>query len=1001
MSSLNTLLKYRFVRKSSDKLKKSDSFGSDQDSNSLSNDSFQWKSGDSNTSSKVIPGVDSSQLRTEFSYDSQNSESILAPTKYRQNYQNSTNSISRRMSQEDSEVSSSSESVVHKQWNNDVAEIIPVINIESDSNSPKVVPETPASELQSPGSPLLGKKNKGPQRIIIDDSDDDEDDMCSKESSSCSKESSPWMSKEQGNQLTNGDVPGPFNRRKSKNIPLKDLSDSDEDPMSASESSFYEQLSGEQQQKCNQLRQMFPQYCRTRLASVLKDSDWEVDIAADTLISSGSPVKIVNLKTSPNFGKTKKKRVMRLESSDSEMVSPPRKRVRPLESSESQETEVDSQATEIYSPSQSSVVDDSTKEERIKFLSGAFAGKSRRELYKALDENNWDVERATTILSKAADKDDQNMIDAMDDEGEDYESGDEGANSDDSLEDEGAKSQKEIILSFFEESTLEELMGTPGCSKKKAELIMSCRPFETWERLVEKFMTTKGLSYDVISGCKEIIHVRNVINTLMVKCEKISDEMGSVVAYLTRKAEEMGDDEFDDAIQITKQPKLLNESLTLKPYQMVGLNWLRIMHTQDLNGILADEMGLGKTIQTIAFLAHLLEEGDDGPHVIIVPSSTIENWIRELDTWCPTLNTIVYYGSQEERRSIRQSFLYDDAECNVLLTTYNMATGGVEDRSLFKKFEFHYAVFDEGHMLKNMSSLRYQNLMKINAERRLLLTGTPLQNNLLELMSLLCFVMPNMFIGKTDHLKKMFTMITVLEQLPKKHEEVVYCQMIPDQQEIYNKLVKKFSKELRDHKDQQDYKGGSSMLMQLRKVANHPLLVRHAYDDKTLHKMSKAIAKKDRVVIFSQFTMMMDIMEEFFKMSNYRYIRLDGSTPVVDRQQLIDQFNTDESIFIFMISTRAGGLGINLTSANVAIIHDIDFNPYNDKQAEDRIHRVGQTREVRVIRLVSKGTVEEAMLRCAQEKLKLEKDVTADEDDAENVRDVVSLLKEALGDGNV
>ncbi|KAL8623125.1 hypothetical protein ACOMHN_060616 [Nucella lapillus] len=204
------------------------------------------------------------------------------------------------------------------------------------------------------------------------------------------------------------------------------------------------------------------------------------------------------------------------------------------------------------------------------------------------------------------------------------------------------------------------------------------------------------------------------------------------------------------------------QGLELKPYQLIGLNWLRIMHTQHLNGILADEMGLGKTVQAIAFLAHLLEEGEEGPHVIIVPSSTIDNWLRELCSWCPALGVVVYYGSQEERRATRHSVMdHQREDFQVLLTTYNIATGSAEDRSLFKKFQFHYAVFDEGHMLKNMASRRFQHLMKISAERRLLLTGTPLQNNLVELMSLLCFVMPDIFQGKTQSLHRMFSLISV------------------------------------------------------------------------------------------------------------------------------------------------------------------------------------------------------------------------------------------------
>ncbi|KAK3091472.1 hypothetical protein FSP39_020046 [Pinctada imbricata] len=634
-----------------------------------------------------------------------------------------------------------------------------------------------------------------------------------------------------------------------------------------------------------------------------------------------------------------------------------------------------------------------------------------------------------------------------------------------------------MVMSFFNDATRDELATTPGCSKKKADVILSLRPFSNYHSMVEVFQDNKAVGLDVIRGCMEIIRVREVIVRLMQRCEKISKDMENVVSYLTTRSE-LDENDDDDNIRITKQPSLISERFKLKPFQMVGLNWLRIMHTQQLNGILADEMGLGKTIQTIAFIAHLLEEGEDGPHLVVVPSSTIENWMREFQDWCPDIDVLVYYGSQEERRYNRQSILYENRnDFNVILTTYNMATGSVEDRALFKRLEFHYAIFDEGHMLKNMSSLRYQNLMKINAERRLLLTGTPLQNNLLELMSLLSFVMPDIFMGKTDQLKRMFSMISkgnddksrsrfeserimhakrimkpfvlrrlkseVQKQLPQKTEVIEYCELLPDQREVYDRLVANFSAAIAD--DSVRETRGASMLMQLRKAANHPLLIRNHFSDDVLQKMAKKIAKEpshrdrgalpdlicedmaqmndydlmrlcdqykkyvggfkpdtsvigesgkfrkleellkthksqgDRVLIFSQFTMLMDVMEEFLKQRHYIYMRMDGSTPVPDRQDMIDKFTKDDNIFIFMLSTRAGGLGINLIAANVVIIHDIDFNPYNDKQAEDRCHRVGQTREVKIIRMISKGTVEEGILNCAREKLKLEKDVTTAE----------------------
>ena len=184
---------------------------------------------------------------------------------------------------------------------------------------------------------------------------------------------------------------------------------------------------------------------------------------------------------------------------------------------------------------------------------------------------------------------------------------------------------------------------------------------------------------------------------------------------------------------------------------MIGLNWLVLMHQHELNSVLADEMGLGKTVQAIAFLAHTLETiNPDKLSLIIVPASTMDNWARELDTWCPSLGYIMYHGSQGERRGMRRQIMEGDVDedTHVILTTYNMVYSSQEDRVMFKRIQFHTVVLDEAHMLKNMNSIRYENLMKVSAEYRLLLTGTPLQNNLVELMSILVFVMPTMFEGE-------------------------------------------------------------------------------------------------------------------------------------------------------------------------------------------------------------------------------------------------------------
>ncbi|XP_076302965.1 LOW QUALITY PROTEIN: SWI/SNF-related matrix-associated actin-dependent regulator of chromatin subfamily A containing DEAD/H box 1 homolog [Lasioglossum baleicum] len=644
---------------------------------------------------------------------------------------------------------------------------------------------------------------------------------------------------------------------------------------------------------------------------------------------------------------------------------------------------------------------------------------------------------------------------------------------------------KKAVLEFMQNALTSELLLMSQCSQKKASAITDARPFENWRDLVQKFQNNKYLDTELLNSAQELLATRHAVETLMKKCLRLSTNIERAVAA--------------GASAITSQPKALSPNLKLAPYQMVGLNWLAVMHAQSVNGILADEMGLGKTVQVIAFLTYLKEAGlrdeKDGPHLIVVPSSTMENWNNELDRWSPSLKVVQYYGSQEERKEMRLGWRNGDLDdVDVLLTTYNLVSSTPEERRLFRVMPIHYVVFDEAHMLKNMSTIRYENLVRINAKHRILLTGTPLQNNLLELMSLLIFVMPSLFAGKQADLKSLFSKnpklpavkkngeqplfeqeqvknakqimrpfvlrrlkAEVLRDLPAKSERVIKCPMIEKQQKMYTNLVAEFSAEA----DQSTEVNGIGMMMQLRKLANHPLLVQDYYNESKLKTISNRLAKEHsykqknadfifedlqwmsdyqvnqltrtykslaglglpqelipqagklkildellsklkeeghRVLIFSQFTMILNILEEYLTIRGQTYLRLDGSTPVTDRQCLIDQYTEDENIFIFLLSTKAGGLGINLTAADTVIIHDIDFNPYNDKQAEDRCHRVGQKRPVNIIRLLSEGTIEEGMYEIAQDKLHLEQQITGDEEnESTDKKSVLKLLKMTLG----
>lgn len=638
---------------------------------------------------------------------------------------------------------------------------------------------------------------------------------------------------------------------------------------------------------------------------------------------------------------------------------------------------------------------------------------------------------------------------------------------------------KKKVLEFMETATASELQLMHSCSKKKVDALLASRPFTGWIDLVEKLQGNKYLSTDLLNSAQRVISTRQNVAALMNKCSKISEQL-----EFAAKREHA----------IKSQPKNLSAGLKLTGYQLVGVNWLAMLHEQGLNGILADEMGLGKTIQVVAFLAHLKERNISGRHLIVVPASTLENWQNEFERWCPSIKVLLYYGSAEERRNYRIMFSKGEHRAyDVVLTTYNIVAGTPEERKMFRVTPMHYVVFDEAHMLKNMNTQRFETLSRVRATKRLLLTGTPLQNNLLELMSLLIFVMPNIFSAKTEDLKSLFQKnakkdndpdntssfekgqvdhakrimkpfvlrrlkLDVLKDLPPKTDTKLMIPMSDDQETKYQELVAHFQ-EIGMRADSGAY-NGMSMMTDLRKLANHPLLQRYHYTDATIKTIAKCLAKdpdyKDtvveyivddlacmsdfdinemtqeyplsigkfampkklipisgkfayldetlpqlkreghRVLIFSQYVIMLNILEVYLKMRNHSFLRLDGNTPVTLRQQLINEYTEDGSIFIFLLSTRAGGLGINLTAADTVIIHDIDFNPYNDKQAEDRCHRMGQTRPVNVIRLVSKDTIEEAMWELTQEKLKLERDITTDDCDTADVKSVVSLLSTAL-----
>ncbi|KAK9463217.1 SNF2 family N-terminal domain-containing protein [Lipomyces oligophaga] len=470
------------------------------------------------------------------------------------------------------------------------------------------------------------------------------------------------------------------------------------------------------------------------------------------------------------------------------------------------------------------------------------------------------------------------------------------------------------------------------------------------------------------------------------------------------------EEDGSEATVFTESPSFI--SGTMRDYQIQGLNWLISLHENGISGILADEMGLGKTLQTISFLGYLRYVKDvKGPHLIAVPKSTLDNWSREFAKWTPEVNVFVLQGSKEVRNElINERLLTSDFDC--CITSYEMI---LREKSHLNKIAWEYIIVDEAHRIKNESSMLSQIIRVFNSRNRLLITGTPLQNNLHELWALLNFLLPDVF-SDSNVFDEWFEsqnsdQDTVVQQLHKvlrpfllrrvksdveksllpKKELNVYVGMSDMQIRWYQKILEKDIDAVNGAGGKRESKTRLlNIVMQLRKCCNHPYLFEGAEPgppyttdehivenagkmlmlDKLLKRMK---AQGSRVLIFSQMSRMLDILEDYCLFREYEYCRIDGSTAHEDRIAAIDEYNKpDSEKFIFLLTTRAGGLGINLTTADIVVIYDSDWNPQADLQAMDRAHRIGQTKQVFVFRFVTENAIEEKVLERAAQKLRLD-----------------------------
>lgn len=587
-------------------------------------------------------------------------------------------------------------------------------------------------------------------------------------------------------------------------------------------------------------------------------------------------------------------------------------------------------------------------------------------------------------------------------------------------------------------------------------------------------------------------------------------------------------DQLKQALEARKvgtsaQPKLVSGG-KMRDYQLEGLTWLTCLYQIGLNGILADEMGLGKTIQLISFLAFLRENGTNGPFLILGPLSTVNNWVKEFGFWTPKIPVVMYHGTPQARGQIRRQQLKGDSKgvkFPVVCTSYEIC---MRDKKYLAHYPWKFIVVDEGHRLKNFNCKLVKELKQYPSESRLILTGTPLQNNLTELWSLLNFLLPEAF-SDLEHFESMFDFSDVQDKdghkqfmskerqkrtvaslhailkpfllrrvkndvetnLPKKREYILYAPMTPVQKELYRKIkdndirsfledkaIERIGEKLEDSRvsemkgkkrkagsgtstpntsikssrgstpassvrsgrssrrqnyaevsdseyfrqieqsseseevdeEEQEKRDRESTLAQARKEVSQkklqnpvmqlrlacnsphhfswPWAPDHDPDESLVTDSGKMVmldrlvpylfAKGHKVILFSQFSKQLDILEEWATtLRGWPVCRIDGAVKAEDRADQIEAFNTEPDHKLFLLSTRAGGQGINLTSADTVILFDSDWNPQQDLQAQDRAHRIGQTRPVIIYRLATKGTVEQTLLEKADGKRRLEK----------------------------
>ena len=415
----------------------------------------------------------------------------------------------------------------------------------------------------------------------------------------------------------------------------------------------------------------------------------------------------------------------------------------------------------------------------------------------------------------------------------------------------------------------------------------------------------------------------------------------------------------------------------LRNYQKHGYRWMKTLAQYGFGGVLADDMGLGKTIQSIAYIQSELENirREKRPVLIVCPSSLTYNWLEELKKFAPDIRTVIADGTREKRKQKLEPFM----EMDIIITSYPLLR---QDSKIYKKMHFHTVFFDEAQAFKNPITQTARTVVKIEAEHRFALTGTPMENSLEELWSIFHVVLPELFQGMKEYGNLTRKQITrrvspfmlrrmkknVLEELPGKTEWTDTVQLLPEQKGLYAAYLAKLKHDTFKHLDKETIRKNRIKILagitRLRQICCHPALFVDGFEgssakfDRLMRIIEEAGRTGRRVLIFSQFTGMLEIIGRKLAISDLPYFYLDGKTPSEERLGLCRRFNEGERD-LFLISLKAGGTGLNLTGADTVILYDLWWNPAVEEQAADRAHRIGQSNEVEVIKLITSGTIEE------------------------------------------